>query len=172
MLYSHLNIPISEKVEYDDGTCEALICKFETIKTFIVVVYRPPESDVKNFDSLLKFVSGYIESIGNGYKVMISGDFNLRHICWDTFTVMPGGSSSEASCAERLLSFISKHMLNQYVRCPTRKSNILDLFICNDDRAVQRVTASETDLSDHNIVDVLLTYNPLSNDDSRVPSFD
>ena len=172
MLYSHSNIPISEQLVYDDGSCQALICKFETLKTYVVVVYRPPESEIKNFNSMLKFISDYIDSIDDGYRAMITGDFNFRWICWDTFTVKPGGSSSEASCAEKLLSFISKYMLNQYVRCPTRKSNTLDLFICNDDRAIQRVTATETDLSDHNIVDILLTYNPLSNDDSKLPSFD
>jgi hypothetical protein len=37
-----------------------------------------------------------------------------------------------------LLSFMSKHFLSQYVKCPTRGSNVLDIFLTNNDRLVYR----------------------------------
>ena len=44
LLYSHINLPISETLTFDDKVCEAVFCKFETVKKCIAIVYRPPEA--------------------------------------------------------------------------------------------------------------------------------
>ena len=61
-----------------------------------------------------------------------------------------------------MLDFLSNQLMNQYVHIPTRKNNILDLFITNDhnNNMVASVKSTTTTLSDHNIVDIMLTFNP------------
>ena len=39
LLYSHINLPISETLTFDDKVCEAVFCKFETVKKCIAIVY-------------------------------------------------------------------------------------------------------------------------------------
>ena len=59
-----------------------------------------------------------------------------------------------------------EHFLNQYILTPTRNNNILDLF------EVTNVNANKSLLSDHNLVDIMISSNPLSPDKSAVPAFD
>ena len=74
--------------------------------------------------------------------------------------------------ATLLLNFMSNHFLSQYVLLPTRGSNILDLFFTNNDRLVANVDSKTTSLSDHNIVDIMLSWNPLSNEQAMAQKFD
>ena len=65
-----------------------------------------------------------------------------------------------------------EHFLNQYILTPARNNNILDLFLTNDESLVTNVNAIKTRLSDHNLVDIMISSNPLSPDKSAVPAFD
>ena len=67
---------------------------------------------------------------------------------------------------------MADHLYGQYVLCPTRRDNTLDLFITNNDRLVVNASSTKTPLSDHNMVDVMLSENPLSEEKSNVPNFD
>jgi len=104
--------------------------------------------------------------------MMITGDYNLPAIDWQTCTVLPGGSADSQLSSRTLLEFMSEHLLSQYVLCPTRGSNVLDLFITNNDRLVTNVQSDPTSMSDHNVVDIMLAWNPVSIDQAKVPSFD
>ena len=64
------------------------------------------------------------------------------------------------------------HFLSQYALLPTRVSNILDLFLTNNDRLVANVNSKATILSDHNIIDIMFSWNPLSNEHAMAPKFD
>ena len=55
LLYSHVNLPVSECNTFDDGTCEGLFCSFSTMKTCVAVAYRPPNSSLSSFKALLSF---------------------------------------------------------------------------------------------------------------------
>ena len=173
LLYSHVNIPVSECEKYDDGICEGVFCRFSTIKTCVAVAYRPPNASATSFTSLLSFFSSCISRMNDdSYDIMMTGDFNLPLIDWETTSVLTGGSLEMQQAAQALLVFMSKHLLFQYVLCPTRKGNILDLFITNNDRLVTNVTTSPTSLSDHELVDVMMAWNPLSNEKFAIPKFD
>lgn len=67
---------------------------------------------------------------------------------------------------------MSKHSLNQYILSPTRENNILDLFITNNEYLVTNVSSATTDLSDHNMIDVMLSINPTDTERSHVNLFD
>ena len=173
LLYSHANIPVSLEEKFDDGTCQALFCKFETVKMCIAVVYRPPDAAVASFSEVIQFLSRHILEINDdSYQLCITGDFNMSHFDWKTNSIRQGSTAEELKCVELLQQFMTDHFMNQYVLCPTRKNSTLDLFITNEDRLVTNVTASKTSLSDHDLVDIMLAWNPLVTEHSHVPSFD
>ena len=173
LLYSHINIPVSECETFDDGTCEGLFCRFSTINTCVIVAYRPPNAPLSSFNSLLEFFSSCIHLVNDdSYDIMITGDYNLPSIDWQTVSVSLGGPSETQLSAHSLLNFMAKHLLSQYVLCPTRGNNVLDLFITNNSRLVTNVQAQATSLSDHHLVDVMLAINPLSQKEATIPKFD
>ena len=81
-------------------------------------------------------------------------------IDWRTLAVRPGGSSETSRSAEMMLDFMEDHLLNQQILLPTRGNNVLDLLFTNNDQLVCHFSSEETSLSDHNIVDVVLSFNP------------
>ena len=173
LLYSHVNLPVSECNTFDDGTCEGLFCSFSTMKTCVAVAYRPPNASLSSFKALLSFFSVCISSINDdSYDIMMTGDYNLPSIDWQTNCVQSGGTQEVQQSAQHFLAFMSDHLLSQYVMCPTRGNNILDLFITNNNRVVTNDVCKATTMSDHHVVDVMLAYNPLEQDKSAVPKFD
>ena len=55
---------------------------------------------------------------------------------------------------------MSTYLLSQMVNVPTRGNNILDLVLCKNERLVFDVKADPTDISYHNMVNVLLPFEP------------
>ena len=173
LLYSQENIPVTDSSHYDDGICQVLFCKFETTKTCVGIVYRPPKTQAGSFSDALQFLSSQIENIADdSYQLMITGDFNMAEIDWHTSLVRPGSPSDVVECSKLLFAFMSSHLLNQYITIPTRGVNTLELFLTNDSNLVTNVTSKETHLSDHNIVDVMLSHNPAEPDCLKSPVFD
>ena len=66
------------------------------------------------------------------YEICLAGDFNFPDIDWRSNTVLPGGTLDDQASANMLLKLMSDQLLNQYVLVPTRKNNILDLFMSHD----------------------------------------
>ena len=67
---------------------------------------------------------------------------------------------------------MSTHLLNQMVTVSTRGQNTLDLVLCNNDRLISDVKAVPTDISDHNMVNVLLSFNPGMMEDAQATYLD
>ena len=96
----------------------------------------------------------------NDYDLFITGDFNLPQVDWESLQIRSGGTSESNLSAQRLLNFMSTYLLSQMVTVPTRGCNILDLVLCNNERQISDVKAEATDISDHDMVIVLLSFNP------------
>ena len=172
LLYSHINLPISETLTFDDKVCDPVFCKFETVKKCIAIVYRPPEASVNSFSNVLSFLTESFKIVNDdSCQFCIFGDFKFPFIDWKTSFINPGGSSEFTQSANHIFAFMCEHFLNQYIFTPTRNNNILDLFLINDDSLVTNVYANKTRLSDHNLVDIMISSNPLSPDKSAVPAF-
>ena len=162
LLYSHESMPQTSHDVFDDGICQGLFAVFKASKVCIANIYRPPNATAESFMDLLQFLRKNIEAINDdSYQLNIVGDFNLPCIEWETPAVRPGSTSVTVASASTLLGFMSDYLLNQYVSLPTRGNNILDLFITNVDNVVVNVSSYSTDMSDHNLVDVLMLYNPM-----------
>ena len=173
LLYSHEDIPLSSCEIFDDSVCQALFAVFHTVKMCVAIVYRPPNASQSSFQNIMKFLKNNIAELDDdSYQFCISGDFNFPLIDWQSLSVSSGASSDTANSANCLLSFMSDSLMNQYVTVPTRGSNILDLFITNNDNLVTNVSSMKTDISDHNMVDIMISFNPASPFRPHVNTFD
>ena len=63
LLYAHESIPVSYSAKYDDSTCEVLFCKFDTIKTCVVVVYRPTDAPLSSFKKAINFIYSEVDIV-------------------------------------------------------------------------------------------------------------
>ena len=161
LLYSMSSLPVSASDTYDDGVCQGLWNTYSSAKLLVAVIYRPPDASLSSFSNLLEQLGRAIEELADStYDLFITGDFNLPNVDWESLEVLVGGTSELNLSAQLLLNFMSTHLLTQMVNVPTRGNNILDLVLCNNDRLVTDVKAESTDLSDHDMVSVLLSFQP------------
>ncbi|KAL5260824.1 hypothetical protein ACHWQZ_G006752 [Mnemiopsis leidyi] len=173
LLYSLSSLPVSVTESYDDGICQGLCNIYPSAKLLVAVIYRPPDASLSSFSKLLDQVGHAIEThADNDYDLFITGDFNLPHIDWETLEVRSGGTSESNLSAQRLLNFMSTYLLSQMVNVPTRGNNILDMVLCNNNRLVLDVMTEPTDLSDHDMVNVLLSFDPGVLEDAQASYLD
>ena len=144
---------------FDDGMCEGLICKFQTVKIGIITIYRPPQASKESFSKLLSWIKTFVAELENEkYQIILVGDFNFPFINWNSGSVDKCVGLDMQSSAENFLNFLWDSLLEQYVHVPTRALNILDLFVTNNQFLVTNVSTVEyTALSDHKLIDVMLS---------------
>jgi hypothetical protein len=161
MLYSLSSLPVSVSETYDDSYCQGIFNVYPSAKLCVAVVYRPPDASFNSFSKLIEKLSHALENLTpSDYDVFITGDFNLPQIDWETLQIQGGCTSDSNLSAQRLLNFMSTYLLNQMVTVSTRGSNTLDLVLCNNERLVSDVNSESTEMSDHDMVNVLLSFNP------------
>ena len=173
LLYIHHSIPVSNVERFDDKTCEAIICASPR-KIIFVNMYRPPKTSKESFINMLNCVEQFIEKESSGspehYQIIVTGDLNFPNISWEDLNLARCLSENKES-AEYFLNFASRLLLTQYVNVPTRVNNTLDLLLTNDVNLVQHVSADNTIISDHNIVNVLTSdFIPSSNTLEDMPN--
>ena len=158
VLYIHNSLPITTSHYFDDNICEAVVAYVKSIKTIFISIYRPPDTPIKNFEKLIQFMQHHIKSISNDehLDIHIMGDFNLPEMPWNN-----SGSEIKSLSKSGLLlqNFMEENFLSQYVNVPTRKNNILDLFLSNNINLVLQCKAVDTSLSDHRLIQVQTTHN-------------
>ena len=161
MLYSLSSLPVSVSETYDDSFCQGIFNVYPSAKLCVAVVYRPPDASYSSFSKLIETLSLALDNLTpSDYDIFITGDFNLPQINWETLQIESGGTSDSNLSAQCLLNFMSRYLLNQMVTVSTRGSNTLDLVLCNNERLVSDVTSEHTEMSDHDMVNVLLSFNP------------
>ena len=158
LLYVDELLPINRSDGFDDGICEAVICRLPTCSTSVAVVYRPPDAPSSSFSAALQFLRRNLD-MNPDTDMFITGDFNFPVINWETLTI-GGRTADNTKSAQLLLDFMEQYFLEQMVFTPTRGQNILDLFMTNKTSLIGDVKSEPTDLSDHNLVQVGLTFHP------------
>ena len=120
----------------------------------IACIYKSDNASFTSFSKLLSFLESYIDEIADSdsYTKIILGGFNLPNM-WK-YNCENMGNSSESE--KLLLNFMNKFFLCQYVDVKTREENILDLLLTNNDRLVHHVQSEKHEISDHNVVEVLI----------------
>ena len=158
VLYIHNSLPVTSSHYFDDDTCEAVVCYVNSIKTIFISLYRPPDTPTHSFEKLLHFMQKHIKNIcsNNHLDIHVMGDFNLPEMPWNHEN---SAQKSLSKSGQMLQNFIEENLLSQYVQEPTRKSNILDLFLTNNSNLVLQCKPIDTSLSDHRIVKIQTTHN-------------
>ena len=112
-------------------------------------VYRPPWTD----EEYMKDLGNVLSKIDPQHKgnIWLGGDFNLPKIDWTDTSVLPSDPTPKIS--QIFLDTIDDYALTQVVDQPTRRSNILDLFLTTNPTLINRVTTSPplTAEADHDI---------------------
>ena len=163
IIYTHKDIVIDEQDTYTDTICQATMAFNAKINLVLVGIYRPPRADHQSFTLCLQKIDKFINKHSNA-DIHISGDFNLPFVNWNTKEPYPSSQilNSEKTCAQELMSLMDKHLLNQMVTEPTRKSkSILDLVLTNNCHSIHSIEVDNTELSDHDIVWCNLLYKDL-----------
>ena len=95
-----------------------------------------------------------LTEIGNPMpNIIFKGDLNFPCIDWQMETA-DGGTHENQFQANAFLQFAQEQCLQQYIERPTRKNNILDVFLTNNDQLTRQIIITETSMSDHNIIQI------------------
>ena len=142
------------------------MCTSETSKLIICLLCRPPSAPLVDFQACLDAVHEYTDG-KDDFDTCFLGDFNFPNVSWDPTLV-----SSPSSSTEALESFMNDHLFSQYILQPTRMDNTLDLFMTNSSSLVTHVDVRPTRMSDHNLVEIFLSYNPCHPNINLPPQFE
>ena len=91
-------------------------------------VYRPPNSNLVYLENMITTLTNIVRNNPQS-PIWIAGDFNLPIINWSDGSI--SGNNYPHTVAELLLDFSNTYGFTQMVDAPTRKHNILDLFLTN-----------------------------------------
>ena len=142
------------------------MCTSEPAKIIICVLYRPPSAPLTDFKACLDAVHEYTNG-KEDFDTCFLGDFNFPSFSWDPPIVGTPGPSTEL-----LENFMNNHLYSQYILQPTRNKNILDLFMTNSASLVTHVDVKPTRMSDHDLVEIFLSYNPCQPNINLPPLFE
>ena len=116
----------------------------------IINVYCP----CKKFINPLSELRIRLIEIGNPMtNIIFTGDLNFPIIDWQMDTA-DGGTHENQVQANAFMQFAQEQCLQQYIEEPTRKNNILDVFLTNNDQLAWQIIFIETSMSDHNILQI------------------
>jgi len=166
LLYTYRDLLITNTEMLDKDSCQVLMCTSEPSKLIICVLYRPPSAPLADFQACLNAVHDYTEG-KDDFDICFLGDFNFPNISWETNLVNTPNPSTEL-----FENFMNDHLFSQYILQPTRMENTLDLFLTNSSSLVTHVDVRPTKISDHNMVEIFLSYNPCHPNISVPPLFE
>ena len=171
LLYIRDEIPVTSTCRFDDDTCQSVFCCCALNKLLIACVYKPCDASNKSFSNLITFLQECLDNtpeVGK-YTLVVLGDFNFP----DLWTTASQNSISKSESELTLTNFMDSNFLCQYIDIATRQTNILDLFLTNNDKLVCHLDSEKHEkLSDHNIINITLPHKeliPLSNASSKYP---
>ena len=71
-------------------------------------------------------------------NIIFTGDLNFPIIGWQMETA-DGGTHENQVQVNAFLQFAQEQCLQQYIEEPTRKNNILDVFLTNNDQLTRQI---------------------------------
>ena len=122
---------------------------------YIAAYYKPNERDTTSL-SEFKTSLELVRNANSGNILIILGDFNFPKLKWDGDTPTIENNCSNKKQNEMFLGVLADHHLTQMVKEPTRKGNILDLFLTSKPSYVTDVKIIPG-ISDHDIVYAVMT---------------
>ena len=152
---------------YSNGVIEFLGLYSKTKNLLLLVMYRQPDDIIGGhrstqieFKQALSKLEETLSSKNNPVpEVILCGDFNLPHAVREGNKGL-GVKKDEKVMTDELLALTDEFFLSQLIQMPThRKGNTLDLLFSNNPMIIHTCNTVETNLSDHDIIECLTTYN-------------
>lgn len=146
---------------------ETVWCKITYANTVYLLgaVYRPPATAPEFLDKLNDFLCNHLD---RNTRLIMTGDFNLPNINWDS--LLPG--HVEISSSEKLLQIMISHNLKQIVKENTRVTpesrSLLDLVFLSNKIGDYTVSV-EDGLSDHKMVLVRIVTSASTRPQPSIP---
>ena len=122
----------------------------------ICAYYRRVEDDLESLREFQDSVSRVREHSDN---VWVLGDFNLPMLSWPESSPEMKPDCSHKQVYDFFLSTIADYNFTQVVTEPTRKDNILDLFLTTNPTLINKVNCSPG-LGDHDVVSAEALLKP------------
>ena len=164
MVYVHNSYTVSNNESYEDQYSNCIILRIEELNCIVAAVYRPPDCPNSSFRNIIRNIQSYIDlNLDDDAELYLMGDFNLPNIDWTTLIVNSSLGTKGTEAANTLLDFMTDNLLTQVVNHPTRGNNTLDLVFTNRAQYICETSSSETCLSDHNLVSLVLGYDARRN---------
>ena len=139
--------------------CEILWVKIEITGSrplFVGAYCRRVEDDLESLREFQDSVSRVREHSDN---VWVLGDFNLPMLSWPESSPEMKPDCSHKQVYDFFLSTIADYNFTQVVTEPTRKDNILDLFLTTNPTLINKVNCSPG-LGDHDVVSAEALLKP------------
>jgi hypothetical protein len=150
---------------------EVLVLHITSLNLVLANLYRPPGCEVSHFRPIITKLNEVLGALPNPTpEIVMVGDFNLPHVCWQQVKAVHGGTNQDRTQAELLFVFSDQWCLNQMIDTPTRGSNILDLIFTNNDELIHEITVNKTILSDHNLIDITSNIRRRKTISHRIPN--
>lgn len=151
-IHNHVAALSEILISTSNSYTEAHAIFIKGIDTILINIYRPPACPTNKFLEPISQIKNILQNLqGPMPTILLTGDLNFPMINWVTESVY-GGTEEVRVQAKALLHFAEELCLTQIISSPTRKSNILDIVMTNNDELVHEYCVDETNLSDHNII--------------------
>ena len=156
------------------GVCESIVLQIHSLKTVLVVLYRPPDTRLSEFSPVLADIDKLLSSLPTPTpSIVMMGDLNFPRnvMAWQRVDghlvhcvqghraeAAEGGLQARLQ-AERLCDLSLRHHMSQYVDQPTHGLEILDLVFTSDQNLVSHVDMEAfPTFTDHKILYVKVNY--------------
>ena len=164
LLYVTESLLVTDPFEYSDKYCNLLYCCIGGMDALTAVIYRPPDAPIESFRESLNHLQMKLDDLTTNSStpdIFLMGDFNLPDIDWEFPDYSQCHSANDQLAAKELTNFADKNFLTQAVNKPTRGENTIDLVFTNKSQDIVETSTTDTQISDHKLVQLTIGYNPM-----------
>ena len=166
-MYCRDDLTVTEIFKYSNNYCESQMLEIKELEILLINCYRPPGAPLQLFEETLakcqETINKVDENVQNKIKTILAlGDFNFPFIQWPSSKIYnreqePEHMASEKRQGKMLLEWADSNFMEQHIKTPTRKGNILDLVFTNSPNLITDYsTIVNQNFSDHNTLKINL----------------
>ena len=170
-IYLHDKLEAIKLSEINNEVCEMVAVMIPEIQTINIVIYRPPNAKMQDFNVILNEIIEIFQKMEKpDPTIIISGDFNFPFVKWmrmsDNSCTWEYKSNSNATTEEKqqfekLIEILNNYCILQTIEEQTREENTIDLLFTNEISLVTMIEANKSKLSDHNVIEISTTYTTI-----------
>ena len=167
-IYLYDKLEADQICEISHEKCEMVAIHIHEIQTINIVVYRPPGTKFKEFDTILKRIQAIFKELKKpDPTIILTGDFNFPFVKWKRlannscsweYRSNTNATTDEKQQFETLMKLCNNQCMLQMIEEPTREENTLDLIFTNEISIATEIEVNKTKLSDHNCIEISTSY--------------